>query len=106
MTSLAPRRKLGQNPPFMDERLAAWTEPAMSPELQASRAICELKGPASVRRLCDEINWDYAVVERLNREDLSTTLIPFNLGKVVLEGDAAHNLPLRAGDLVTVFRKV
>jgi len=26
MTSLAPRRKLGQNPPFMDERLVAWTK--------------------------------------------------------------------------------
>jgi protein involved in polysaccharide export with SLBB domain len=60
---------------------------------------------ASVRRLYDEINWDYAVVERLNREDLTTTLIPFNLGKVVLEGDAAHNLPLQAGDVVTVFSK-
>jgi protein involved in polysaccharide export with SLBB domain len=60
---------------------------------------------ASVRRLYDEINWDYAVVERLNREDLTTTLIPFNLGKVVLEGDAVHNLPLQAGDVVTVFSK-
>ncbi|HEX9764105.1 MAG TPA: SLBB domain-containing protein, partial [Candidatus Acidoferrales bacterium] len=60
---------------------------------------------ASVRRLYDEINWDYAVVERLNAEDLSTSLIPFNLGKVVLEGDAGHNLPLQPGDVVTVFSK-
>jgi protein involved in polysaccharide export with SLBB domain len=60
---------------------------------------------ASVRRLYDEINWDYAVVERLNREDLSTSLIPFNLGKVVLEGDLAQNLPLQPGDVVTVFSK-
>jgi protein involved in polysaccharide export with SLBB domain len=58
-----------------------------------------------VRRLYDEINWDYAVVERLNREDLSTSLIPFNLGKVVLEGDLAQNLPLQPGDVVTVFSK-
>lgn len=60
---------------------------------------------ASVRRLYDEINWDYAVVERLNREDLSTTLVPFDLGRVVLEGDAVHNLPLQPGDVVTVFSK-
>jgi protein involved in polysaccharide export with SLBB domain len=60
---------------------------------------------AAIRRLQDEINWDYAVVERLNREDLSTTLIPFNLGKVVLEGDLTHNLALQAGDVVTVFSK-
>jgi protein involved in polysaccharide export with SLBB domain len=60
---------------------------------------------ASVRKLADEINWDYAVVERLNREDLSTTLIPFNLGKVVLEGDTAQNIALKPGDVVTVFSK-
>ncbi|MEX2240755.1 MAG: SLBB domain-containing protein [Burkholderiales bacterium] len=60
---------------------------------------------ASVRRLYDEINWDYAVVERLNVADLSTSLIPFNLGKVVLEGDAVHNVPLQPGDVVTVFSK-
>jgi protein involved in polysaccharide export with SLBB domain len=59
----------------------------------------------SVRRLYDEINWDYAVVERLNAADLSTTLIPFNLGKVVLEGDATQNIPLEPGDVVTVFSK-
>src|SRR3970282_2864760 len=46
-----------------------------------------------------------AVVERLNREDLSSSLIPFNLGKVVLERDPAHNVPLQPGDVVTVFSK-
>jgi protein involved in polysaccharide export with SLBB domain len=60
---------------------------------------------ASVRRLFDEINWDYAVIERQNTDDLSSILIPFNLGKVVLEGDPSHNLPLRPGDIVTVFSK-
>jgi len=60
---------------------------------------------ASIRRLQEEINWDYAVVERLNKEDLSTTLIPFDLGKVVLEGNLEQNLPLQPGDVVTVFSK-
>jgi len=58
-----------------------------------------------VRRLTAEINWDYAVIERLNRNDLTTTLVPFNLGKVVLENDEQNNLPLMAGDIVTVFSK-
>lgn len=60
---------------------------------------------ASVRRLFDEINWDYAVIERQNTDDLSSILIPFNLGKVVLEGDPSHNLQLRPGDIITVFSK-
>ncbi len=58
------------------------------------------KSPAA---LFDELNWDYAVIERLIEKDLSTQVIPFNLGKAVLEGDPAHNLELLAGDVVTVY---
>ncbi len=53
--------------------------------------------------LFDELNWDYAVIERLNAADLSTQVIPFNLGKAVLQGDAASNVELMAGDVVTVY---
>jgi polysaccharide biosynthesis/export protein len=60
---------------------------------------------ADVRRLAEEINWEYAVIERLNQSDLTTQLIPFNLGKAVLDGDANNNLPLMPGDVVTVFSK-
>ncbi len=59
----------------------------------------------SVRNLGNEINWDYAVIERQRETDFSTALIPFNLGKAVLQADSAHNLPLRPGDIVTVFSK-
>ena len=52
-----------------------------------------------------EINWDYAVVERLNQADLSTQLLPFHLGRAILDGDPAHNLLLEPGDVVTVFSK-
>jgi len=52
-----------------------------------------------------EVNWDYAVVERINREDLTTLLIPFNLGKAVIDGDPEHNVLLQPGDIVTVFSK-
>jgi polysaccharide biosynthesis/export protein len=57
------------------------------------------KAPAA---LFDELNWDYAVIERLNA-DLSTQVIPFNLGKAVLMGDEASNIELMAGDVVTVY---
>lgn len=58
-----------------------------------------------VRNLAGEINWDYAVIERQNKDDLSTTLIPFDLGQAVLSGDGANNLVLEPGDIVTVFSK-
>lgn len=58
-----------------------------------------------VRNKANEVNWDYAVIERLNPQDLTTQLIPFNLGRAVLEADPAHNLELKAGDVVTIFSK-
>ena len=53
--------------------------------------------------LFEELNWDYAVIERLVDKDLTTQIIPFNLGKAVLQGDEANNLELLAGDVVTVY---
>jgi len=52
--------------------------------------------------LFDDLNWDYATIERLN-PDLSTQVISFNLGKVVLQGDEANNIALAAGDVVTIY---
>lgn len=56
-----------------------------------------------IREMVDQINWDYAVIERLDGIRLSTQLIPFNLGKAVLQQDPAHNLPLLPGDVVTIL---
>lgn len=64
----------------------------------ALRLVNQIKPPQR------EVNWDYAVVERLNREDLSTTLVPFNLGMALL-GEPTQNLLLQPGDIVTVFSK-
>ena len=57
-----------------------------------------------VKRSLAEVNWDYAVVERLNK-NLTTSLIPFNLGKAVIDHDAEQNLQLQAGDTITIFSK-
>jgi protein involved in polysaccharide export with SLBB domain len=50
-----------------------------------------------------DIDWDYAVVERLNTSDLATSLKTFNLGRAVLEKDEKDNLELQPGDIVTIF---
>lgn len=52
-----------------------------------------------------EINWDYALIERLRKDDLSNTLIPFNLGKAIGDGNSAENHLLQPGDVVTIFSK-
>ena len=52
-----------------------------------------------------EINWDYAVIQRLRKSDLSTVLIPFNLGRAIENKDSPDNLPLEPGDVITIFSK-
>jgi protein involved in polysaccharide export with SLBB domain len=50
-----------------------------------------------------EIDWDYAVIERLNAETLKTSLISFDLGRLVLNHDASQDIELQAGDAITIF---
>lgn len=50
-----------------------------------------------------EIDWKYAVIERLDKNTLKTSLIPFDLGKLVMDHDESQNLELQPGDVVTIF---
>ena len=56
-----------------------------------------------VRLLAPDIVWDYATIERLDPNTLKTTLIPFDLGKLVLQHDATQDLELKSGDIVSIF---
>jgi protein involved in polysaccharide export with SLBB domain len=73
----------------------------------ASAKAASAAGTAKLRnqiaRNAPEINWDYAVIQRLNPQDLTTRLVPFNLGKLVLHGDEQNNLALEPGDVITIF---
>ncbi|HEY6444929.1 MAG TPA: SLBB domain-containing protein [Acidobacteriaceae bacterium] len=53
--------------------------------------------------IAPEIDWNYAVIERQDADSLKTILIPFDLGKLVLQHDTTQDLTLEAGDVVTVF---
>ncbi len=56
-----------------------------------------------VKMSAPEIDWNYAVIDRTDPETLKTSLIPFNLGKLVLGHDPSQNLTLQPDDVVTVF---
>jgi protein involved in polysaccharide export with SLBB domain len=60
----------------------------------------ELKN--EVKRSAAEINWEYAVIQRMDLQDLSTHLVPFNLGKAIA-GDESQNIILEPGDVITIF---
>lgn len=50
-----------------------------------------------------EINWSYAVIERLDPNTLKSSLVPFNLGRLVQDHDATQDLVLQPGDIVTIL---
>jgi protein involved in polysaccharide export with SLBB domain len=54
-------------------------------------------------KLVPSINWRYALIQRFDVATLKTQLVPFDLGKAVIDGDPASNIALEPGDIVTVF---
>jgi len=55
--------------------------------------------------LLKETYFDYALIKRLNPPGNETVLIPFNLGKLLLQDDPASNFELRPKDQVFVFSR-
>lgn len=72
-------------------------------QLNAGQNISGDRVVNDVKNLLEEINWDYAAIERLDAKEVKTVLIPFNLGKAIKDKDPQHNLRLMPGDVVTVF---
>jgi protein involved in polysaccharide export with SLBB domain len=56
-----------------------------------------------VRRYAPEINWDYAIIQRVNPLNLSSKLIWMSPRRAILEHDETANLELEPGDIVTIF---
>ena len=52
-----------------------------------------------------EINWEYAAIERRDDNDLTTRIIPFNLGNAIARPVSSDNQFLMAGDVVTIFSR-
>jgi len=70
----------------------------LTPSLSAVRDIAE-----DVRRYAPEINWDYAIIQRVNPVDLSSKLLWMSPRKAIIEKDEQSNIELQAGDIVTIF---
>jgi protein involved in polysaccharide export with SLBB domain len=57
------------------------------------------------QKLLDEINWEYATIQRIDPESLENELVTFNLGKALRENDPEHNLLLLPGDVIRIFKR-
>jgi protein involved in polysaccharide export with SLBB domain len=89
--------------------------PVLSANQQASNSSLATQQPTApsripaathlteIGKLAPEIDWDYAVIERLDPVTLKTRLIPFDLGNLVLQHDSSQDLELQSGDVVSIF---
>ncbi|MFZ0816982.1 MAG: polysaccharide biosynthesis/export family protein [Candidatus Sulfotelmatobacter sp.] len=96
----------GTNPDDQDNRLSDARTGQLDGQSASAQAATEsttAKLRNQIIRNAPEINWEYAVIQRLNPRDLTTRLIPFNPGKLVLQGDDENNLALEPGDVITIF---
>lgn len=55
--------------------------------------------------LLAETHFDYALIKRLNPPGMETTLIPFDLGGLLLKKDPAHNIELKPQDQIFIFSR-
>jgi protein involved in polysaccharide export with SLBB domain len=102
------RNRLMPDEPPMAEALQEVRAPGLKPVAGTPGAIAApkpesntLKRPLARNTL--EVNWSYAVIERQSPTDLKTTLIPFHLGRAIIDREESENVPLEAGDVVTIF---
>jgi len=75
----------------------------LADEQQAARQSENMGRRNTIDIPAPEINWSYAVIERLDPKTLKNSLVPFNLGKLVIDNDASQNLELQHGDIVTIL---
>lgn len=77
--------------PYQQETLGSGPHLVTTPHFQIETQV--------VRRSPD-IDRSYAVVERVDRQTLTTRLIPFNLGALVIDHDAKADVALEPGDMI------
>ena len=96
----------GQYGSQQNQRLSA--EQRASNSSLAEQQANTFNGPApaqrtQVQKIAPDIDWDYAVIQRQDADTLKTTLISFDLGKLVLQHDSSQDMELQAGDVVSIF---
>jgi polysaccharide export outer membrane protein len=99
---LSDNPALGASQSYSSSQSTAATLAANS-ENQQTGAAAQTEKPAAMLSPDLQTNWHYAVIERLDPATMATSLISFDLGKLVLDHDSSEDRDLLAGDVVTIF---
>jgi protein involved in polysaccharide export with SLBB domain len=85
------------------EQRASSTSLGAQEQSQISSRIGINAQRTTITQAAPEIDWDYAVIERLDPNTLKTVLVSFDLGKLVLQHDTSQDLELQPGDVVSIL---
>lgn len=92
----APKPQPGDKPNDMTDRAVVIAQQG-KPEISDETLVQRIGG------LIEPANMDYAVIERLDRDSLKVSVIPFNLARMLASPKGADDPLLQAGDVITVF---
>ena len=99
------RQNVGQSPSIATSNNGGTTAPVVN--TQASPVANTASSPNAATQFQDrhdtEVNFNYAVIERLDPETLTTNLIPFALGEAIDQPSSAENKLLQPGDTIVVY---
>jgi polysaccharide biosynthesis/export protein len=76
---------------------------AEAQQAATSRNIASVGPRNTIKIPAPEIDWSYAVIERLDPITLKNSLVPFSPEKLLQNHDATQNLELQPGDVVTIL---
>jgi protein involved in polysaccharide export with SLBB domain len=85
------------------QQRASSTSLAAQEQSESSSRIPNSSPRTTINQTAPEVDWDYAVIQRLDPINLKTVLVPFDLGKLVLGHDESQNLELQPGDIVSIL---
>lgn len=91
------------NFPGLSARQRAGSAPLAAQEVANPSQVGLAAERTDVRITAPEIDWDYAVIERLDPETLKNKLISFDLGRLVLQHDPTQDIELEPDDVISIF---
>lgn len=98
VSDLIISKEMLQSPDYWENKSRSESGSALDKESAMAKKARSIESDSA------EINWDYAVIERVDPSDMSTTLVSFNLAKA-LDKDPTEDRVLESGDIVTIFSK-
>ena len=99
----SPQQALQQNQNLSAQQRGSSSSLAAQEQSESSSRVGRNFQKTTITETAPEVDWDYAVIQRLDPDNLKTVLLSFDLGKLVLGHDQAQNLELQPGDIVSIL---